>query len=82
MGLSSYIQAAIALAKYKILKDGTFYGSIPGFRGVWSESGTLEECRKELQEVLEDWLVLKLRDGDPLHLVKGGRLKVPAPAHA
>jgi predicted RNase H-like HicB family nuclease len=26
----------------------------------------LERCRAELQEVLEEWLLLKLRDNDPI----------------
>ncbi len=53
--LTDYIQAAMRRAKYEILEDnGTFYGEIPGFQGVWSNAATLEDCRRELQEVLED----------------------------
>jgi len=48
-------------ADYKILKDGSFFGEIPGAKGVWASSSTLEDCRKELQEVLEDWVLLKIR---------------------
>ena len=66
MGLTGYIEAAMAHAKYKLLKNGSVYGAIPGFRGVWAEDRSLDACRNELQEVLEDWIVLKLRDGDHL----------------
>ena len=36
----------------------------------------MESCRKELVEVLEEWLILKLRDGDPMPVVGGVEIKV------
>ena len=67
-----YIQGAMRLARYEILQDdGTFYGMIPDFQGVYANSETLEDCRNELQEVLEEWLVFKLLDGDTLPVVEG-----------
>ena len=56
-------------AKYEILEDGTFYGEIPGFQGVFANADNLEDCRQQLQEVLEDWLVLGLRMGHSLPVV-------------
>ena len=54
-------------ARYEILPDaGTYFGSIPGFQGVWADAPTLEACREELQEVLEDWILLALRRPDDL----------------
>lgn len=82
MGLTQNIDAAMTKARYKLLEDGSYFGEIPGFRGVWAEAGALEACRKELKEVLEDWIVLKLREGDPLPAVDGRRIKVPTVAHA
>lgn len=80
MGLSGYIHIALERAKYKILEDGSYYGQIPGVKGVWAEGKNLEACRKELQEVLEDWIVIKLRDGDTLPKIDGHTLKIPAHA--
>jgi len=57
--LTVYIDEAMSRATYKILEDGTYFGEIPGLQGVWSSEATLEECRKVLQEVLEEWLLLK-----------------------
>ena len=62
--LFEYIQGALENAEYKKLDDGTWFAEIPGFEGVWANRKTVEECRKELVEVLEEWLILKLRDGD------------------
>ena len=67
--LTSYIHAALKLAKYEIMEDGAYFGEIPGFEGVWASASTLEECREELRETLEDWLVLGLRLGHELPVV-------------
>ena len=62
--LTEYIAKRLAQAKYEILGDGTYYGEIPALRGVWANADTLDECRRQLQEVLEEWVLLKVRDGD------------------
>lgn len=62
--LSEYIEKKLKTARYKLLKDGSYFGEIPGLKGVWANAKNLEECRKELQEVLEDWLLLKIRFGE------------------
>ncbi len=70
--LTEYIRAAMRQATYKILDDdGTFFGSIPSCQGVWSNAATLEACREELQEVLEEWILIGLRHGDPLPVIDG-----------
>lgn len=60
--LSEYIAKKLKVARYKLLKDGSYFGEIPGLRGVWANTKNLETCRKELQGVLEDWLLLKVRN--------------------
>ena len=67
--LTVYIAEAMARATYKILEDGTYFGEIPNLTGVWSNEATLEECRRVLQEVLEEWLLLKLRDDEDVPLL-------------
>ena len=70
--LTSYVQGAMRRAKYEILKDdGSFYGEIPGFQGVYSNAPTLEECREQLQEVLEGWLLLSISRNLPVPVVDG-----------
>lgn len=59
--LSEYIEKKLKQADYKLLKDGNYFGEIRGLRGVWASADNLEDCRKELREVLEDWLLLKVR---------------------
>jgi len=74
--LTSYVQAAMRKARYEILDDGTYYGEIPGFPGVFANADTLEVCREQLQEVLEDWILLGLRLGHHLPEVEGLTLEM------
>lgn len=55
-----YCRKAIEKAEYKELDDGMWFSEIPGFKGVWVNAGTVEECRKELITVLEKWIILML----------------------
>ncbi len=59
--LTDFIYKKIQKAKYKLLDDNTYFGEIPSVKGVWANAKTLEDCRKELQEAFEDWLVLSIK---------------------
>ncbi len=62
--LAEYIEIAMRDATFVIfVEDGTYYGDIFGFQGVCANADTLEECRKELAEVLEDWIILGIEHG-------------------
>ena len=73
---SEYLQKAMERAEYKRLDDGSWFAHIPEFEGVWANAPTVEECRRELLEVLEEWILLKVRDGDPLPVVGGMEFKI------
>ncbi|MEK7066772.1 MAG: type II toxin-antitoxin system HicB family antitoxin [Patescibacteria group bacterium] len=55
--ITEFINKKLKTARYKILDDGIYFGEIPGLKGVWASAKTLENCRAELQEILEDWLL-------------------------
>ncbi len=75
--LKKYIRAAMGKARYEILPDdGTFYGEIAGFDGVWANADTLEACRDELEEVLEGWILLRVSLHFPLPAVDNIELTV------
>ena len=71
--LNEFIIKKLKNAKYKILEDGSYFGEIPGLSGIWANANNLEKCRQELKEVLEDWLLLKVRDRQP---VPGFKIKI------
>ena len=64
--ISAFIEKKLKDAGYKLLKDGTYFGEIPSLPGVWANAKHLEDCRAELKEVLEDWLLLKIRDREKI----------------
>jgi len=65
--ISNYIEEAMKYARYELVEDEEpYYGEIAPLRGVWATGKTLEECRANLKEVLEGWLVLSLRKGLPI----------------
>ena len=75
--LTRYLQAALRRAHYEILSDdGSYYGEIPGFDGVYANAPSLEGCREELEEVLEEWILLRVYKNLPLPEVDGIQLKI------
>jgi predicted RNase H-like HicB family nuclease len=55
-----YVDEALRRARYDKLDDGTFYAEVPGLRGVLATGETLEECRNQLAEVVEEWLLVRV----------------------
>ncbi len=75
--LTEYLETAMHQARYEILpEDGTFYGEIPGFDGVYANAATLEICRDEVREVLGEWLLLRLSRGLPIPAAGGITLTI------
>jgi predicted RNase H-like HicB family nuclease len=62
--LTEYIEAAMSKAKYEMIEDEEpYYGEVPELEGVWASGKTLEECRKNLVEVIDGWILVRLRKG-------------------
>jgi predicted RNase H-like HicB family nuclease len=74
--LTRYLRAALHRATYRVLDDGSFFGEIPGFDGVWANAGALESCREELEEVLEEWILFRVSRQLPLPTVDNIELKI------
>lgn len=65
--LLQYIQAALEQAHYELIEDDEpFYGEVPGLPGVWASGLTLEGCRGNLAEAIEDWLFFSIAKGLPV----------------
>ncbi len=62
--ITQYIEAALSRARYEIIEnEEPYYGEVPELEGVWATGKTLEECRRNLAEVIDGWLVVRLRRG-------------------
>jgi predicted RNase H-like HicB family nuclease len=62
--ISPYVEAALRHATLERLEDGLHYAEVPELPGVWAQGDSAFAALKELREVVEDWVVLKLRYGD------------------
>ncbi len=75
--LLEYLQAALRQARYEILPDdGSYYGEIPACEGVYANAGTLEDCREELREVLEEWVLFRVHRHLDLPVIDGIEISI------
>ena len=61
--ITKYIEKALQLAKYEPLEDGTFCATVPGLRGVIAVGRRVEDCRRDLAEVVEEWVLVRVARG-------------------
>ncbi|MBI2858566.1 MAG: type II toxin-antitoxin system HicB family antitoxin [Chloroflexi bacterium] len=69
--LTDYVEQALSEAAYDKLEDGSFAGRIPLCKGVVAFAGTLRQCQEELRSTLEDWILVGLKLGHHLPVIKG-----------
>lgn len=76
--ISEYIKAALKNAHYEIIEDEEpYYGEIPELKGVWATGKTLEECRDNLSENLEGWILVRNSQGMNIPEINGNRVTTP-----
>ena len=61
--ISKYITEALHRAQYRIVDDALFCAPVPGLPGVIATGKTLEACRDQLVEVIEEWLLVRVSQG-------------------
>ena len=61
--IREYVEAALRAARYEKVEDGTFCAEVPELRGVLAIGETLEECRHQLGEVVEEWVLVRVARG-------------------
>jgi predicted RNase H-like HicB family nuclease len=69
--LTVYIEAALEMARYDKLEDGSFSGEIPKLKEIIAFARSLRECENELCSTLEDWILVGLRQGHKLPVIAG-----------
>ena len=75
--LLDYFKAAMRHARYEMLSDdGSFYGEIPECNGVYANAKTLESCRDELEEVLEEWVLFRVYKNLPIPVIEGYEISI------
>ena len=79
--LTRYIKAALRHAQFEQMEDGRWFAAIPPCPGLWADGDTQEKSREELDGVLEDWILIKVRLGQTLPVIDGVDLN-PQPLYA
>ncbi len=62
--IQRYALMAIARATAEQMPDGTWYVEVASLPGVWAEGDSVLDAAQALQEVIREWVVLKIRDHD------------------
>jgi predicted RNase H-like HicB family nuclease len=70
--LTDYFGSAMKHAHYEILEDDkSYYGEVMECEGVYADAPSLEECRNELEQTLEDWILLRVAKNFSLPQIDG-----------
>lgn len=76
--ISEYIETALRHAKYELINDEQpYYGEVPELPGVWATGHTLEECRQNLAEVIDGWVLVRLVRGLPIPVIGSVQIHLP-----
>jgi predicted RNase H-like HicB family nuclease len=62
--ITRYAEAAARHASVRQLEDGSWFAEIEGFAGVWSQSASAKQALDQLEEIVFEWVILKVRDED------------------
>lgn len=76
--IRDYIDMALKQAHYEMIDDEEpFYGEVAELQGVWATGKTLEECRQNLAEIIDGWVLIRLARGLPIPEICGVRIVPP-----
>jgi predicted RNase H-like HicB family nuclease len=74
--LSDYMSAVMHHAQYCFTQDGKVSGVIPDLEGVTAHGETLEDCRHNLSEALEEWIFFRASRHLPVPTINGVQLQI------
>ncbi len=62
--ISQYARTAVQHATTRQLEDDLWFAEIEGFTGVWVNEPSQKEALDRLEEVVFEWVILKIKDED------------------
>ena len=79
--LVEYIEQALNQAHYEMIDDEEpYYGEVKELNGVYATGASLEECRKNLKEVIEGWIIISIQKNLPIPKI--GNLEIKTTVEA
>ena len=74
--ITRYVASALERADYRLLDDGTFAATVRGLRGVIATGATLEACRSDLADVIEEWVLVRVARRLSIPTLNGATIRV------
>ena len=74
--IRAYLDAALKRARYTKLEDGSYGAEVRGLRGVVATGANLENCRQSLQEVVEEWVLVRVARGLDVPALGAAKIRV------
>lgn len=74
--ITKYIAKALERAVYERVERGAFCATVRGLRGVIATGNSIEECRHDLAEVVEEWLLMRVAHRLPIPRLGGVAIRV------
>jgi predicted RNase H-like HicB family nuclease len=74
--ISRYVDEALHRAAYAVVDGGTYCATVAGLPGVIATGPTLEACRDQLVELIEEWVLVRVSRGLAIPRLGTVRLQV------
>jgi predicted RNase H-like HicB family nuclease len=74
--ITKYIAKALARAVYEPIEKGAFGATVRGLRGVLATGFSVEQCRQNLAEVVEEWLLVRVAQHLPIPRLGGVTVRI------
>ena len=74
--IQGYLQKAAARAHYEQLEDGSWCAQVRGLKGVVAIGRSLEACRSQLLEFVEEWVLVRVSRNLPVPRLDGVSIRV------
>lgn len=68
--ITRYVEQALRRANYRQV-DGLYCATVPGLQGIIATGATLEKCRGQLAEVVEEWVLVRIARRLPVPRIGG-----------
>jgi predicted RNase H-like HicB family nuclease len=74
--ISRYLDEALHRARYVAIRGSGYAATVRGLRGVFAHARSLEACRAQLVEVVEQWVLVRVARGLPVPRLGKARIRV------
>jgi predicted RNase H-like HicB family nuclease len=74
--IRNYIDEALHRASYSVVDGNVYCAMVAGLPGVIATGATLESCRDQLAEVVEEWVLVRVSRGLSIPRLGTARVQV------